>query len=345
MGQRSGVLEALEVVGMDDFWRGRRVFVTGGTGFIGSWLVKTLVERGTDVVVLVRDDVSAANNCLDLFEDVSPRVAAKVTGDVIDYEKILRCLNEYEIEYCFHLAAQTIVGTASRNPLSTFESNIKGTWNVLEAARSLSTIRGVLVASSDKAYGVQEELPYTEATALLPKYPYGTSKACADMLTRCYYHTYGIPTAVTRCANIYGPVDLNFSRIVPETVRAVLFDRRPVIRSDGSPVRDYLYVKDAASAYLMAAEKLDKLGGEALNFGTNSPMTVLDLVREIIRLSGKQLKPEVLGSKPPEGEIGRQFLSAEKAQRLIGWRPQYALQEGLRETIEGYRRYFQGPVA
>ncbi len=330
---------------MSGFWRDRRVFVTGGTGFIGSWIVKALVERGARVVVLVRDDLSRANNCLEFLEGISERVAAKVTGDLVDYQTILRCLNEYEIEYCFHLAAQTIVRTANTNPLSTFESNIRGTWNVLEASRSISTIRGVIVASSDKAYGAQEHLPYTEQSPLLPQHPYDTSKACADMLTRCYFSTYGIPTAVTRCANIYGPVDLNFSRIVPETVRAVLFDRRPVIRSDGSPVRDYLYVKDAARAYLMAAEKLDNLGGEALNFGANSPVTVLDLVREIIRLSGKQLKPEVLGTKPPEGEIHRQFLSAEKAQRLIGWRPQYALQEGLRETIEGYRRYFERPVA
>ncbi len=326
---------------MEDFWRERRVFVTGGTGFIGSWIVRTLVEQDANVVVLVRDDVTEANNCLELFDGVSERVTAKVRGDLVDYDVVLRCLNEYEIEYCFHLAAQTIVTTANRNPLSTFESNIKGTWNLLEAARSISTLKGVIVASSDKAYGVHQNLPYTEESPLLPRYPYDTSKACADMLTRCYYHTYGVRTAVIRCANVYGPVDLNFSRIVPDTMRAVLFNREPLIRSDGSPVRDYLYVKDAVKGYLMVGENLDKLGGEAFNLGAGSPLTVLDLVNKIIKLSGKKLKPRILGKGVPEGEIDKQYLSAETAEKLIGWKRQYTLEEGLKETIQGYRQYFR----
>ncbi len=329
---------------MKDFWKSRQVFVTGGTGFIGSWIVKTLVDREANVVVLVRDDVSRENNCLELFHGVSERVVAKVTGDLVDYQKVLRCLNEYEIEYCFHLAAQTTVATANRNPLSTFESNIRGTWTILEAARSVSTIRGVVVASSDKAYGVHEELPYAEDASLIPKYPYDTSKACSDMLTRCYFHTYGVPAAVTRCGNVYGPVDPNFSRLVPGTIRSVLFDIDPVIRSDGNPVRDYLYVKDAVRGYLMIGERLDEIRGEAFNLGTNSPSTVLELVNSIIQLSGKRLKPKILGSGPPKAEIGRQLLSVEKAERLMGWKPEYSLAEGLQETIDGYRRYFGIPT-
>jgi CDP-glucose 4,6-dehydratase len=249
-------------------------------------------------------------------------------------------LSEYEVDTVFHLAAQTIVPIANRSPLSTFETNIKGTWTVLEAARCSSKITRVLVASSDKAYGVHEELPYTEEAPLLGCYPYDVSKACAELIARTYAVTYDLPVAVTRCANLYGGGDLNWSRIFPGTIRSVIRGERPIVRSDGTMVRDYLYVQDAVNAYLMLAERLDEpeVSGEAFNFGMDNPKSVLEIVQTIIAVSDcPGIEPVVLGEAP--NEIQAQYLDSSKARRVLDWTPQHSLEEGLRETIQWYREF------
>jgi len=319
-------------------WKNQNVFVTGANGFVGSWITKALVEKGANVVVLIRDDIPGS--LLNCFDDIYNNLGGIVRGSITDYAAVERIFNEYEITICFHLAAQAIVGIANRSPLSTFESNIKGTWNVLEAARNTRTLQGIIVASSDKAYGEHDRLPYTEEFCLNALHPYDASKACADILARTYFNTYGLPVAVTRCANIYGGGDLNFSRIIPETIRFVLLDKNPIIRSDGTPVRDYMYIADAVDAYLLIAEKLEKVKGEAFNFGTNSPVNVLELADKIIKLSGKtHLKPVIKGEA--KGEINRQFLFSDKAKRMLGYNPKYTLDSGLNETLEWYKKYFQ----
>lgn len=325
---------------MNEFWKDRNVFITGANGLVGSWLTKELVNRGANAVVLIRDFIPRDSLLNGIYDDLG----AVVNGSITDYPLVERIFNEYEIDCCFHLAAQTIVGIANRSPLSTFESNIKGTWNVLEAARNSKLIKRLIVASSDKAYGEQRSLPYTEDMCLLASHPYDASKACTDILTRSYSNTYGLPAAVTRCANIYGGGDLNFSRIIPDTIRSILHDTAPVIRSDGSPVREYMYVKDAASAYLTLAENIDKknVAGEAFNFGAENPITVIDLVNEILRVSGRtDLEPVITGQGKTKGEIEKQFLSIEKAKKVLKWHPQYELPAGLDETIRWYDSFFR----
>lgn len=319
-----------------DFWRDRPVLVTGCTGILGSWLTIALVERGADVVGLVRDWVPQSQLVL---SGTHERIKI-VRGSVTDYALLERALAEYEIEAIFHLAAQTIVIIANRNPLSTFETNIKGTWLLLEAARRVSTVQRVLVASSDKAYGPQKRLPYTEDASLLACHPYDVSKACADMLAHTYAATYGLPVAVTRCANMYGGGDLNWNRIVPGTMRSIVYGERPIIRSDGSPVRDYLFVQDAVAAYLRLAEALDDptMRGETFNFGMDNPQSVLEMVRAIIAISHyPQIEPVVLGKAP--NEIQAQYLSSDKARRLLGWAPSYSLREALSETLTWYHEF------
>jgi CDP-glucose 4,6-dehydratase len=323
---------------MADNWQDRSVFISGANGFLGSRLARALLERGARVVALVRDEEAPGG--LDL-QGIATAVI-RVRGDLNDLPLLERILNEYEVHTCFHLAAQTIVGVASRSPLSTFESNIRGTWHLLEACRRTPSLQAVVVASSDKAYGRHEQLPYREDMPLLGLHPYDASKACADILTQTYFQTYGLATAVTRCANLYGGGDLNFSRIVPDTIRAVLHNRNPVIRSDGTPVRDYLYVVDAVRAYVTLAEQVaaGALVGQAINLGTGQPLSVLDLVRRIIALSGRtQLVPEVLG-RPTPAEIDRQYLDCGKAERLLDWRPHHSLEEGLSATLAWYQHYF-----
>jgi len=318
---------------MEDFWKGKNVFITGADGFIGSWIAKTLVEKGSNVFVIIRDIKRVCS--LDLL-----KIRDKVTviqGDIIDISCLQRIINEKEIDTVFHLAAQAIVGVANNSPLSTFESNIKGTWNVLEVCRLNRNVKRIVVASSDKAYGVQEKLPYTEESPLLGTYPYDASKACADILTKSYYKTYGLPVAVTRNANTYGGADLNFSRIIPDAICTLLKDKQFVIRSDGTFERDYMYVKDAVSAYLTVAENLDKeeIHGEAFNFGTVNPVSVIDLFKKIVGLMGKDIEPKILGEA--KNEINRQFLSIDKVKKVFGWQPGYSLDEGLKETIEWYK--------
>ena len=318
------------------FWLDRPVFVTGCAGFLGSWLAIALVEAGASVVGLVRDQVPFSHLRRSGYQD---RIAV-VHGDVTDYELIERALNEYEIDTVFHLAAQTIVTIANRAPLSTFETNIKGTWTVLEAARRSPAITRVLVASSDKAYGMHEKLPYTEDAPLRGCYPYDVSKACADLVARTYVATFDLPVAVTRCANLYGGGDLNWSRIFPGTIRSVIRGERPIVRSDGTMLRDYLYVRDAVNAYLTLAEHLDESGvrGEAFNFGMDDPKSVLEIVQTIISVSDHPgLHPVVLADAP--NEIPAQYLDSSKARSALGWTSHYSLEKGLRETIDWYREF------
>jgi CDP-glucose 4,6-dehydratase len=311
--------------------------VTGAYGVLGSWLVKALLERGDDVVVLRRDDVQRAAL---VIEGTEARCAV-VHGDLVDPGIVDRAIGEYDVDSVFHLAAQTIVGTANRSPLSTFESNIRGTWTLLEACR-LHGVARTVVAASDKAYGPTDALPYTEEHPLRPLYPYDVSKACTDLIARSYFHTYGLPVAVTRFANIYGGGDLNPSRLVPEAVAAVLAGRAPVIRSDGSPERDFLYVEDAAAAYLAIADGLggrDGIAGEAFNGGGDAPHSVLEVVALICRVAGSDVAPDVRGSGTPHGEIDRQFVDSTKLRERTGWRPQVDLEEGLRRTVDWYRTH------
>ncbi len=322
-----------------NFWRHKNVLVTGCTGFLGSWLTQALVERGANVVGLVRDNVPRANFCrLGLDQRIST-----VHGEVENYFLLERTINEYEIDTVFHLAAQTIVTIANRNPVATFETNVKGTWNLLEACRRNPMVRRIIVASSDKAYGEHEVLPYTEEAALRGSHPYDVSKSCADLIAATYYNVYKLPVCVTRCGNFYGGGDLNFNRIVPGTIRSVIFNEPPLIRSDGTFIRDYIYILDAAEAYLLLAEKMDGLSiqGEAFNFSNEIQLSVLEITKKILELMGRaDLKPVVLGEATDE--IKHQYLSAEKAKKILGWQAKYPLEQGLRETIDWYKEFFQG---
>jgi len=315
------------------FWQDRPVLVTGCTGLLGSWLTQTLVEAGADVVGLIRDAVPQSQ----LVRSGTVAQLRVVRGDVTDYTLMERILNEYEIDAVFHLAAQTIVGIANRAPLSTFEANIRGTWVTLESARRSPTVKRILVASSDKAYGTQPVLPYTEAMPLQGQHPYDVSKSAADLIAQTYATTYSLPVAVTRCANLFGGGDLNWNRLIPGTIRSALQGERPIIRSDGTFVRDYLYVRDAVRAYMMLAEALDRPGiqGQAFNCGTDEPMSVLEMTRLILLLSPhSDLTPIVLDEV--RNEIKDQYLSSEKIGRVIGWKPLWSRQEALRETMAWY---------
>jgi CDP-glucose 4,6-dehydratase len=318
------------------FWSGRQVFVTGATGLLGSWMVDELLARGAEVTCLVRDWVPNSR----LISGGGLDRVQTVRGELEDYQAVLRALNEYEIDTVFHLGAQTIVGTASRSALSTFESNVKGTWTLLEACRALpGLVRRVIVASSDKAYGAHEVLPYTEDTPLQGRFPYDVSKSCADLISLSYAHTYEVPVAVTRCGNLYGGGDLNFNRLIPGTIRSALRGESPIIRSDGTFVRDYFYVRDAVDAYMALAERLPERGltGEAFNFGTETPLSVLEIVDVLLELMGRDLEPTILNEATRE--IREQYLDCAKAKRVLGWEAQHTLEDGLRETIAWYEEW------
>jgi CDP-glucose 4,6-dehydratase len=334
----AGGARALEDLGMSGFWLDRPTLVTGATGLVGGWLVRRLLGAGAEVVCLVRDWVPQSEAARAGLLD---RVRV-VRGDIRDQATLERVLGEYEVDTVIHLAAQTIVGIANRNPVSTFEANVAGTWALLEASRRSPSVRQVVVASSDKAYGDHEELPYTEDAPLRGRHPYDVSKSCADLIAQAYAATYGLPVAITRCGNFYGGGDLNWNRIVPGTIRSVLRGQRPVIRSDGQFVRDYFYAEDGAVANMVLAERLaadPSLRGEAFNFSNETQVTVLELVAKILSLMGSGLEPEVRGEAT--NEIRHQYLSAAKAREVLGWRPLYTLDEALGQTIDWYRTFFE----
>jgi CDP-glucose 4,6-dehydratase len=320
-----------------DTWRRRRVLVTGCTGLLGAWLTDWLVKAGADVVGLIRDRVPGSNfHRLGLDDTV-----IAVRGALEDAPLLERVVNEYEIEVVFHTAAQTLVGIANENPVSTFTANIAGTWNILEACRRSSRIKAIILASSDKAYGTHTELPYRETAPLIGRHPYDVSKSCSDLIGQAYWESYKLPVAITRCGNLYGGGDLNFNRIVPGTVRSLLDGQRPIVRSDGTLIRDYFFVKDAVHAYVMLAERVlaGQARGEAYNFSNEIQMTVLELVALISELTGRPDLPPVVQSNAPN-EIPHQYLSAEKARTELGWRATYSMREALADTIAWYRDYF-----
>lgn len=316
-----------------------RVFVTGAYGLVGTWLVGALLERGDQVTVLRRDEPAASALVLEGLEERCDVVSA----DVRDAEAVERALCEHEPDTVFHLAAQSLLGPARESPVPTFEANVRGTWMLLDSCRRLAIPR-VVVAGSYKAYGAQDRLPYTEDLPLAARYPYEVSKAATDVIARSYFHTYGVPVAVTRFANVYGGGDLNFSRLVPEAAAAAIQGRRPVIRSDGTPERDFLYVQDAARAYLAIADALgDRDGGgaagEAFNAGGGRAHSVREVVGLVCRAAGTELDPEVLGEHTPEDAVDRQYVDATKLRELTGWSPQVPLEEGLARTVDWYRRH------
>ena len=319
----------------NNFWRERRVFITGCTGLLGAWLTAELLKLGADITGLIRDRIPQS----ELFRSGNIERIKAVHGDICDYDLLERTIAEYEIEIVFHLASQSVVGIANRAPMSTFEANIRGTYMLLEAARRNPTIKGIILASSLKVYGEHPELlPYTEETPLRGMTPYDVSKSCADLLCQGYAYTYDLPVIITRCANLYGGGDLNWNRILPGTIRSVLHGERPVIRSDGTFKRDYLYVQDAIRGYLMAAERCQEpaMWGEAFNFGMGEPVTALDLVKTVISVSDyPEIEPIILDEV--KKEIQDQYLASDKAQTVLGWEPQFSLSEGLAETIEWYR--------
>jgi CDP-glucose 4,6-dehydratase len=310
--------------------------VTGATGIVGSWLCEALLERGATVVAMVLDDDPQSR----FYGEGIDGGCRIIRGDLARIEDCMRAINVHEADVVFHLGAQTIVGTALRDPLECFESNIRGTYNLLEAARRLAPlVQAFVVASSDKAYGDSEILPYTEDMPLNGRHPYDVSKSCTDLIAQTYAHTYGLPVTIARCGNIYGGGDLNWSRIVPGTIRSLLANERPILRSDGGPIRDYIYVKDVVDAYIALAEATprDGIAGSAFNFSPGSRWTVMDIVESIGRVMGVEANPRVLATATME--IRDQTLDATKAHAQLGWNPHWTLDDGLRETVAWYRDY------
>jgi CDP-glucose 4,6-dehydratase len=329
-------MEGVGMSGLDaEHWRDRPVLVTGASGLVGAWTVRRLIERDAEVVCLVRDSVPRA----EFHRAGLDEAVTIVRGDVADQPLLERVLGEYEIDTVIHLAAQTIVGVANRNPIFTFESNIAGTWRLLEAARRSPTVGAVVLASSDKAYGDQPTQPYDESMPLEGKHPYDVSKSCADLIGATYAQTYELPVAITRCGNFFGGGDLNWNRLVPGTIRSIFRGERPIIRSDGQLIRDYFYVEDGAEAYLTLAAHLRRdgaLAGRAYNFSNNEPMTALSMVRKLLAMTGSDLEPEILGQSG--GEIREQHLDSSRARHELNWSPRFGLDEGLSRTIAWYRQ-------
>ena len=316
-------------------WKGKNILLTGATGLLGSHVAQRLVQEGASVTAIIRDDIPMSY----LYLQGTDRKISAVRGKLEDYSLVERAMNEYEIEACLHLGAQAIVGTANRSPLSTFEANIKGTWNVLEAARNSKLLKALVVASTDKAYGESNTLPYKEEDRLAASHPYDVSKACADMLCSSYFHTYGLSVGVTRCGNIFGAGDLNYNRIIPGTIKSLLQKKQPVIRSDGKMVRDYVYAEDIVDANLLLAGALllGKQKGEAFNFSYEQPQSVLEVVEKIKNAMGSTLSPLILNEAT--NEIPRQYLSSQKARKLLSWKPKYDFDSGMKKTIDWYKKF------
>ncbi|GEM45261.1 GDP-mannose 4,6-dehydratase [Deinococcus cellulosilyticus] len=324
---------------MSGFWQDKRVFITGATGLVGSWLTRELVNQGAYVVVLIRDQDPQS----ELYRSGTIQRVSIVNGRLEEYRDLERAINEHEIDTVFHLGAQTIVGTAYRSPLPTFEANIRGTYNLLEACRVHSgLVKRVLVASSDKAYGDSAVLPYTEEMPPMGQHPYDVSKSCTDLLSQTYHHTYGTPVVVARCGNIYGGGDLNWSRIIPGTIRSFLNGQAPVVRSDGTLTRDYVYVMDAVEAYLKMAQEAHRpeVQGQVFNFGPDQPRNVLQVIDALAQVMDRaHLKPVVLNQA--KAEIQDQYLDSSKARAILNWEPTYSFEAGLQATVEWYRRFFE----
>jgi CDP-glucose 4,6-dehydratase len=323
---------------MNSFWNNRTAFVTGATGFVGAHIVRHLLDNGAKVVCLQRDAIVV--NSLEIF-DLRNKVTV-INGSIEDFPLMARILNEYEIDAVFHLAAQAIVGAANRSPLSTFETNIRGTYILLEACRQSQTVKRIVVASSDKAYGSHSVLPYLEDFPLQGLFPYDVSKTCTDLISQSFAHSYQLPVTVSRSANIYGGGDLNLSRIIPGTIISVLKNENPIIRSDGTPIREFIHVEDVAKGYLLLAERIDETKGEAFNFGSNEPVQMLDLVNKIVDIMGKsvELPPKVMLETKIQREIDAQYLSAKKIQNRLGWKTEISLDDGLAKTIDWYGKYW-----
>jgi CDP-glucose 4,6-dehydratase len=323
---------------MANYFMDKKIFITGASGLVGSWLVKEMLNSNCDITCLIRDSVPGSM----FFSEGLDKKVTIARGELESLRDVERAINEYEPEAVIHLGAQAIVGTANNSPVGTFNSNIAGTWNVLEACRLHDkTVKSIVIASSDKAYGEQERLPYTEDSPLNAANPYDASKACADILARAYGKTYSLPIGISRCGNFFGGGDMNFSRIVPATIKNTLANKPTAIRSDGSYVRDYIYVKDAVGAYMLLAKKTEemKFHGDAFNFSNEIQLTVLEMVNRIMKLMGKSIKPVI--KNEAAGEIKKQHLSAKKARELLGWKSEWGIDRGLSETIGWYTEYFR----
>jgi len=320
-----------------NFWKNKRILITGYEGFLGSHLTKKLLSLGADIVGV---DIKVRRKETILEEEDYKKLKI-IKGSVTNYSLMKNILERYKIEIIFHLAAEALVGKCLKNPVKTFTTNIKGTWQILEAARGLKRFISIIVASSDKAYGTQKKLPYKENMPLLGNHPYDVSKSCADLIAYTYFHTYSLPVVITRCGNIYGPGDFNFSRIVPDAIRCALYGKELLIRSDGRFVRDYVFVDDIVAGYILLAQQIEKknLAGEAFNFSNETPISVIKLVKEIYKIIGKRPKYRILNEA--KYEIKYQYLSSQKARKILKWRPKYSLEEGLKDTIKWYRSYFQ----
>lgn len=323
---------------MKKFWKNKNVFITGATGLLGPWLLQKLLSQQANVFVLVRDLIPSSS----FFSQNLDKKVNVIFGDLLDLNLLQRILNEFSIDSVFHLGAQAIVGIANRSPISTFESNIKGSWNLLESCRLSPWVKRIVVASSDKAYGDQKDLPYKEDAPLNGKHPYDVSKSCTDLISQTYFHTYGLPVCVTRCGNFFGGGDFHFNRIIPGTIKSVLQNKRPIIRSNGLFVRDYIYVKDVVDAYLSLAEEMEdkKIIGEAFNFSTDKAFNVIEIVDLILELmNAKKLKPIIQNQANNEIEV--QHLSSQKAHKILNWSAKYGVKKGLQETIEWYQNFYK----
>ncbi len=320
-----------------EFWKGKKVLITGHEGFLGSNLTRQLLEKGAKIVGL---DI-LVNRKETIFTKEEYRQIITIKGSVVDFPLVKKIIAKHKIEIIFHVAAEAIVGRSLKDPMNTFHANIEGTWNILEACRQLGTVEAIVVASSDKAYGSHKILPYKENAPLIGNHPYDVSKSCADLIAYTYYHTYNVPVAVTRCGNIYGPGDFNFSRIIPEAMRCMYYGRTLLIRSDGKFTRDYVYVEDIVNGYILLAEKLKKLklAGEAFNISDENPISVLKLLGQLSKFSGRKLNYKILNQA--RYEIKDQYLASGKARKILGWKPKYTLEQGLERTVDWYIQYYK----